>query len=231
MGLANALSKYRDAYIAAPPTPEQLRDAYHLALGRFLDTYSQIEATMHELLWHYAKTSRPIAQAVFSGLKIDAEMGLITRLTEVRRVSKTAKADLAYVFAQLGQLNSARNDILHYGSHPHISGERMVSNFLLALDKKRLREFPISAEKLMAMNGDCIKILVHLRHNHLDRKKPLSDETADLYRYFLQEPWSYKHPQVGPPKQTKQGPKGRHNRARARAARQRSSRGKRQPQQ
>lgn len=230
MGMANALSKYRDAYIAGPPTPDQLRDAYHLALGRFLDTFSQIEATMHQLLWHYAKTRFPIAQAVFSGLKIDAEMGLVTRLTEVRRVGKAAKADLEYVFAQLRDLNSARNDILHYGSHAHINGERLVSNFLLALNRSRLREFPISDGKLRAMHADCVKIIVHLRHNHIDRKKQISEETRDLYQYFLHEPWSYKHPPVVQPKQQKQPGKGRHKRARVRAARRRPSQEKLQSQ-
>jgi|SRR5258708_40107634 len=52
-------------------------DAYHLALGRFVSAFSDIEASMQATLWHFAGVSTPTAQAVFSGTRIEGAMQFI----------------------------------------------------------------------------------------------------------------------------------------------------------
>jgi hypothetical protein len=55
-------------------------DAYHLALGRFVSAFSDIEASMQATLWHFAGVSTPTAQAVFSGTRIEGAMQFINRI-------------------------------------------------------------------------------------------------------------------------------------------------------
>ena len=60
---------------------------YYEALGRFVDMFAHVESAMAFTLWHYAKTPRNIARAVFSGIGVVAAIDHITRLTAVTGVS------------------------------------------------------------------------------------------------------------------------------------------------
>ena len=62
-------------------------DAYHLALGRFVSAFSDIEASMQATLWHFAGVSTPTAQAVFSGTRIEGAMQFINRIAASIRLS------------------------------------------------------------------------------------------------------------------------------------------------
>jgi hypothetical protein len=153
---------------------------YYEALGRFVDMFANVESAMAFTLWHYAKTPRHIARAVFSGVRIDAAIDLINRLIAVTDVSADLQKDLNYVFPQLKIINKARNDIYHYGA----SG----TTRLKALTEDRVRTFPVSSSILNDMSADLNKIILHLYTGHMGLHPLLP--TARLA--ILQDPWRHK---------------------------------------
>jgi hypothetical protein len=50
---------------------KEFLDAYHLALGRFIDEFSQTENLVQMALISTAHVSDPVARAVFSGARVD----------------------------------------------------------------------------------------------------------------------------------------------------------------
>jgi hypothetical protein len=163
---------------------------YYEALGRFVDMFAHVESAMAFTLWHYAKTPRNIARAVFSGVRVDAAIDLINRLiiTAVTDVSEDLQKELNYVFPQLKIINTARNDIYHYGVSGIADGTLGVTTRLKALTEDRVRTFPVSSSILNDMSADLDKIILHLYTGHMGLHPLLP--TARLA--ILQDPWRHK---------------------------------------
>ena len=163
--------------------------AYYEALGRFVHVFAKVEMAMAFTLWRYAKTQRKIARAIFSGVRVESAMSLIKRLTEVADISANDRQELEYVFTQLGIINRARNDLIHYGAE----GSN-VTNRLKALTDEPIRSFPISPTILDDMSADLNKIIFHLHRNHMGRHTLLPNRTLET----LRAAWQYIPP--SPPK-------------------------------
>lgn len=180
-------------------TDEELQkeyDAYCLALGRFTDAFSQVELVLHFTLSSYANVNRKTAQAVFSGVRIDNAMGLIKRLAIASKLHWRKRKDLDYVFDQLGIINKARNDIVHYGGQwQGPERGRIVSNRFVALTTDHLRERPISAEALDHMCHDLMKINLHLSLHALPLSIAKRARYQNPFRPVLKSAWQYIPPQ------------------------------------
>lgn len=59
-------------------------DAYNLALGRFISVFSQVETELQGYLWKFAGVPAPTAQAIFSGVRVDAAIQLINRISDAQ---------------------------------------------------------------------------------------------------------------------------------------------------
>src|SRR5260370_28698014 len=140
-------------------------------------------------LWYHAKTSADIARAVFSGVRTAEAMNFITRIASSTGMSKEARAKFDFIFAQLRDINSARNDILHFGATDIAEGQSTVTNALKALTEEKITAFPISPTILNAMTEDLRKIAFHLYVDHMGRPAP----SGALSLMILQAPWRYKH--------------------------------------
>jgi hypothetical protein len=79
------------------------RQKYWSALGEFMDTFAAVEAAMQIVLWHYARTSIPIARAIFSGVRIKEAIGFVNRICEIGGPTADLRDDLKYVFTQLNR--------------------------------------------------------------------------------------------------------------------------------
>lgn len=176
---------------AADLTPEKKRrmNAYYRALGHFVHVYALVEAAMALTLWHYAKTPHHLARALFSGVRVRDGIDLIKRAAIATNASQEAREELKYIFDQLGAINSARNDILHYGAGGIADETATVTNALKALSEDRITIFPISPILLADMIADVRKIIVHLRAHHIGRPVP----RGTYAQAILSAPWRYKH--------------------------------------
>jgi hypothetical protein len=164
-------------------------NAYWQALGRFVSQFASLEKTMQVALWKFAKVPPPVAPAIFSGVRIDAATGLITRIAEAKEWSKEQKTELKKVFAQLGKINRVRNDILHYGATFTGPDELLVTNDIIAHVKSRIRETKISLAILEAMGNDIEKIQRHITALAWPERMPVRHKGYDQ---ILKSAWRYK---------------------------------------
>jgi hypothetical protein len=165
---------------------------YYEALGRFVDLFSRLEAAVTFTLWHYAKTSPDIAKIIFAGAKIEVGSAYIKQLAKATAATQELQDDLEYVLQQVGDINSARNFILHYGAESVAEGNAFVTNALKA--KGEPTSFPISPTILDQMSSDLRKISLHLNYRHLGRLPLRSAEVSDSLNEAFRAPWQYKHP-------------------------------------
>lgn len=171
----------------------QADPVYWQALGRFVEAFASAETVMFALLSFYAKVPNDAAKALFSGTRVDASVKLIRRLIAVDDPGEERRQELELTFAQLGAINDARNDIIHYGSWVTTEG-RMTTNFSRAHLPQNVTWRPVSAAVLDAMTDDLHVIVTHLL---LHRQYPSVEDTRDrLLRFQMTpEPWRYTPPQ------------------------------------
>jgi hypothetical protein len=191
--------------------PDEATKAYWLALGEFIDKFSDIEALTQLLLWQYAGVPMEIGRALFSGVRAKEAMSFIARISEVSPPHDENKPDREYVFTQLGIINDARNLIVHYGAEPAGRGVLVVTNWLTALTEERhLRTIPISPEILAHLTADLRKAEVHLVERHLRREKGLISPFSSADLALLHVSWRYTPPQPNPGPSTHRGkPQGK----------------------
>jgi hypothetical protein len=164
-------------------------DAYNLALGRFVSIFSMVECCLQTYLWHFAGISKPTAQAVFSGIRVDGAMQLINRIADAHNWHDPAKERIKYVFSQLGMINRLRNDILHYGAETpaDLGGDWIVSNKQFAHIPERIQETKINPKILKDATYDLVRINLHVLTLTAtgDERVTLEDALEPLF----QSPW------------------------------------------
>lgn len=165
---------------------ERLRE-YYGALGRFVDKFSRVEATVTLTLWHYAKTPPEISKIAFSGARIETSTQYIKQMAKATDAPQNLRDDLDDVFQQLGIINGVRNDILHYGAEFVAEGNAIVSDAFKA--KGQPYSFPISPTALNEMTDDLDKIIAHLKTLHLN-----DHQGYTILGNPVHSPWRYKHP-------------------------------------
>ncbi|HEV2161425.1 MAG TPA: hypothetical protein VGR52_04210 [Stellaceae bacterium] len=164
--------------------------AYWQSLGRFVTEFASLESAMQLALWHYANVSPNIGRAVFSGVRADAAMGLIKRISEVEKWEKSKKDTTDELFVHLASINSVRNDLIHFGVQPVGDGSWQITNAFLALTEGRMKKHPISDKILDQMTHDLRKIIYSLFLLVVD-----AASAQNLLATFQQQadaPWQYK---------------------------------------
>lgn len=86
---------------------------YYTALGRFITEFAQTETWLLIALTKQSEVAAPMSKALFAGVRVDAAKSFIKRAGEVRGLK--ISADLERAFAQLSDITTLRNDIVHYG--------------------------------------------------------------------------------------------------------------------
>jgi hypothetical protein len=170
--------------------------AYHLALGRFVDTYAHTELLTHLVLRRQTKTSSDAARAVFSGVRTNEALGYFRRLADVGVISAEEWSLLSPVVDQLRLITGRRNDLLHHAADCVASGKGIVSNDALALTVDRVQSFPISSEILDEMTRDLQKINAHFLLRHMGRPS-LRGKHPELQK-VLTASWRYTPPEKSP---------------------------------
>jgi len=168
-------------------------EGYMLALGRFVSIFSKVEATLQTSLWKLAGVPEPTAQAVFSGLRVDACIQFIGRIADAQKWEKRRKDELRYVFSQLGMINKLRNNILHYGAtmerHEDVW---VVSNKTFVHIPEKIQEIRITPTLLNNATADLVKIESHLIV--MTWGDEMSEIPRAAFAEILKTAWLYKPP-------------------------------------
>ncbi len=137
-------------------------DCFFESLVRFVSAFSEVEVNLQTVVWHFAGVSTPMAQAIFSNVRVDGAMNLISRIADAQNWSEERRTELRRVFSHLGEINKLRNDILHYGAR--LTGPDLwkVSNELFVHLPDRIRETQLSASILENATGDLHQIVAYL---------------------------------------------------------------------
>jgi hypothetical protein len=184
---------------------------YEQSLGRFIMAFSHVEANLQNAVWELAGVPSPTAQAVFSGVRIEAALGLIRRIAEAQKWTKIKRDNFDGVLVHLGHINRLRNDIVHYGADMHAPNRWIVSNEIFVHFPERIRRIAISSPLLDNASSDLYKIDAHIVFLTWGHRMPSSAKR--VFRVTMRAPWlcklplptepagkSRKHPQK-PPRQ------------------------------
>lgn len=91
-----------------------LGTGYLTRLGHFVETFAEVEETLHAFLAHLAGLDQTTAIVLLSGSRINTDMGFVRRLYDARKQPMPPALDKA--FKQLVEINNVRNLLLHHGT-------------------------------------------------------------------------------------------------------------------
>lgn len=163
-------------------------------LGRFVLVFSRVEKLLYRVLLKYANVSPAVGAAIFSGTRLEDMAKFISAILDNTRNSESKPSSpesiratrLKYVFAQLTEINGARNRLIH-GGLPIYSiggitavrkGSRIVNDV----------HYEITLQEVQAMIHDLQKI-----HTELSFHKWRGE--FDEYPAPLPSTWLYKSPE------------------------------------
>jgi hypothetical protein len=167
-------------------------DRYLLALGRFISAFSQAEGAVQLAFWELAGVSSPIAQAVFSGVRVDAASSFIARIAAAKRWKAERTDKFQCTLLHLSEINRLRNDILHYGTSRRLAkDEWLVTNKTFAHIPKKVRNLRVSPALLDAATADLriITMQIILLGCGKRMRAPPS-----MLAWARSQPWRYKSP-------------------------------------
>jgi hypothetical protein len=167
--------------------------AYYETLGRFIQGFANTEGTINGALREFSKVTGPVARAIFSGTRAETAKQFITRILDAENYSQGIKDELKNVFDQLGLINSARNDIVHYGTQFEETDRFIVTNADRAHLPSRVSTMAVSAKILEQMMADLNKISLTIVVRTMGLNDPkAASQLGHVLAPLLQRPWQYK---------------------------------------
>lgn len=133
-------------------------EQYWLALGEFIEAFSDTEADLFMYVCRITEWSLDIARAAADSWRIEALVQFIRRIWKVRPLAEQT-AEMEAVLKQLMNINSLRNSVIHNRSFVSIDGHRISSN---KLRRQKATETHVSPALLHEAADDLIKISGHL---------------------------------------------------------------------
>jgi hypothetical protein len=172
------------------------RRAYHNTahwkeLGRFIDAYSHTETAMHLYLIYRTKVMPKIGNAIFAGTRVSDAIAAVRRISIVETGKDKLPTDLEDLFGHLQALNTARNDLVHYGASDFGEEYRLIMNWHRAHTDAAFKAIPIRLETIRNMTKDAEKAAVSLYWQAADAANRKRMEAGRA----LRRPWLYKPPQ------------------------------------
>jgi hypothetical protein len=176
--------------------------AYFEALGRFMHEFAQIEHILYLLMTVELNLETNLANAVLSGVKADQAIQNIKRIYHAR--GKDLPPRTVEAFEHISTLNTARNEIIHYGATLSGEGpERIVSTALKAHSAEKVKEWTVTPDTLRDMYLDAEKAFNMLLAPMVPALTPPKHAAAALARA-----WQYKYPSNPKPSGMPQEPRG-----------------------
>jgi hypothetical protein len=107
---------------------------YFRELGLFIAEFGSTESWLLLALQDQSNVRPPLSQALFAGFKVAAAKDAINRVREVKGLPVIPR--VASAFAQLTEITTLRNDIVHYGAQFLGDWEPHVTNSMSAMPGK-----------------------------------------------------------------------------------------------
>jgi hypothetical protein len=167
-------------------------DSYHLALGRFVDAFATAEHNLKFALAATAGVSREVAQALFSGTRVDVAIGQIRQLHEAKAISMEPEVDR--VLSQMKSILTVRNAIMHYGAV--FDGSHFTTTTSAHTLPKQTKTSRHKLADLEHMTADLLVIgyrFIWMFTRHLPNAFP---EAIQLLDDAARAPMQYKPPQL-----------------------------------
>lgn len=173
--------------------------AYWESLGRFVSEFSATELSLLYTIKAFADLEAELARAIFGGVRLQDGISALNRVLIATGRTRT-KRRLVPVLKQLAEINTTRNNIIHWGTTMVSEGVFLVTNKEIVHSGQIPQHYTVTPRELSDMTMDLIKIRIHLsKEGERDRISRL------LYRKVLRPivhaPWSYRVPQRAAPPQ------------------------------
>lgn len=166
---------------------------YYAALGKFIDYFSRAESVIQVVLWKVSDIEESVAKAIFSGTRTRTAVDFIKRVAETKDI--TIPQDIVEAFGHLNAINTARDNIVHWGTSESRDGSRIISNSFMAHTERAIKEFHISTSALNDMTSDLAIIIVRLISHYCGRQPEESDSAWNDGLQIARAPFRYKSPQ------------------------------------
>jgi hypothetical protein len=176
---------------------------YNERLGAFMVSFSATEKILLEVIKLAADLDSSVGNAVLGGVRVHDGTSMLNRVLDALSLNEK-KAALKPALDQLGQINTTRNNILHWGAQ--IDGADtdqtfLVTNAHLIHERQIPIAYTVTPSDLSAMIVDLSRIQLHLVNvlengNNGDVTFGMSDP---IIQRALKKPWLYKPPQRAAP--------------------------------
>jgi hypothetical protein len=167
------------------PSNEEMKE-YYQKLGEFVYIFSFVERDIINLLIAESGLSKERANAVFSGVKMDAAKDHINRLRETRKTSPEENAELKEVFSHLTTILTRRNSLLHFGTNVFNGFESSNKNRVNVPD--RVKSFIVSPSVLEKMTEDLYTISTMIQYFSYNATAEASEEQASTKSDLIKAP-------------------------------------------
>lgn len=174
-------------------------ERYWAAFGRFINYFSQVEQRLHTLLWELSEAPIELVRVAFADARFDKVTTMIKRLYDSRGEAEHPLYRRA--IDHLGQINSMRNDLVHYGASILVLTDEddpdfampvmIVSNQTKAIPG-RGRDFSVDIETLDNMTRDLRTALACMTVVLADKNQTPNRMAYDTWLRIAQQPWLYK---------------------------------------
>ncbi|MBN9545003.1 MAG: hypothetical protein J0I19_05980 [Alphaproteobacteria bacterium] len=180
----------------------QRREDYYIALGDFINTFSDVESQLVLALADFAKVDKKTAKALFSGVRVDQASDFIRRLGAVKKIKPKIFEELTKnLLPQIKVITDLRNDVIHYGAR--LQSIRLTINNQRGIGRTQVRRYIVSAKMLESARMDLGMINLRL-FMACNNEGP--EDLPPPIRAAIFGPWRYT-PRVGQQKNSQSGRK------------------------
>lgn len=169
---------------------------YHLALGRFIETFAVAELWAMRVLWAAARVDETTGRAAFSGTRARGAIDAVRRIFVAR--DAVVPDELGRAFEHMNDINSMRDNVVHW--HIGLQGSALfdaqlvVTNEFITHSRQKEKAFAISHTLLDQMTADLETIRIVLRHYVISQWEDSPTRTELLAQHVppAHAQWQYK---------------------------------------
>lgn len=166
------------------------RTAYFEALGKFVYAFAKAEAITHLSFRTFARLDASLAMTLKGGMRLSDLMSVIRDAMAINGFSEEDQREIDYLFAQLSEISTFRNRILHRGAEMLPDGTLESTNHATMKAIELLEVVKFTLNDIRAATSDLNRIALRVA---MFMSKPGEDDDMDQdFSEFLQSAWRYK---------------------------------------
>ena len=166
---------------------EATKDDYYRELGKFVETYTNVEVALHLTFHNYAKVSIPVAAAIKRNSNAATLVLMIRGLLKVHKFDRVMVEDVTACLDQFDAISDFRNGTIHRIAKPLKSGERETTNITTLRSWDALEVSTHAVQDLRSATFDLARMSIRLFW-HFSRSKA---DRAPEFRSAMLAPWLY----------------------------------------